>query len=484
MEYILKQISLPKRYFDNDFVIADQFEKEKDRFLDILGQYNADDINEGKDKEYTLSKMKHVIDGAKKVSEIILDIFVCHEKADSKGAQELMDQLMEFIKDDIFVGSIMGWCNIKCGGDVHIVSMRKICINRFVRVRAVEYESENIQNNPDELFHIPLSKRAYAGDGRFSLAGSPSLYLSTNLALAWQECGYPQKYYYSEYNSKQIGTSEELQFLLLYSPAEIASFASCKYNDLAFWEEIVTRYLKTYPLVLACSFVNQSGNVPYKQEYIIPQMLMQWVKRNQSKIQGIEYFSCVDNSKFIGIWEGYNIVIPVLSPYDDKRYSEKLRKQFTWSEPKFYSVPVFDKQETEKDREFLYEFISDIKYIFRTVVLPEEYCDIIMTMLNTSGCLLRLLENEKDMDMQMIILTLQVLRDNVAFINNLQLDKIIEEAKNSDKNKFMSEEQMESSTDALKNLYHKMVSVNNGEKVDDIGSMIWKYEGLCWNIYN
>lgn len=487
MEYILKQISLPKRYFDNDFVIADQFEKEKDRFLDILGQYNADDINDDKYKGYMLFKMKHVIDEAKKVSEIILDIFKCHENADSKGAQELMDQLMEFIKDDIFVGSITGQLNYQ--NDQFKDNKRSIFIGgkqrtNFFRVRAVEYESENIQNNPDELFHIPLSKRAYAGDGRFSLAGFPSLYLSTNLALAWQKCGYPQKYYYSEYRSKQIDTSEELQFLLLYSPAEIISFASWKYNDLALWVEIATRYLKTYPLVLACSFINQSGNVPYKQEYIIPQMLMRWVKRNGSRIQGIEYFSCVDNSKFIRTWKGYNIVIPALPPYDSQGYSEKLREQFTWSEPKFYAVPVFDKQETEKDREFLYDFISYIKYIFRTMVLPEKYCDIIMTMLNTSGCLLRLLENEKDMDMQMIILTLQVLRDNVAFINNLQLDKIIEEAKNSDKNKFMSEEQMESSTNALKNLYHKMVSVNNGEKVDDIGSMIWKYEGLCWNIYN
>ena len=136
--------------------------------------------------------------------------------------------------------------------------------------------------------------------------------------MAWQECGYPQKYYYSEYRSKQIDTSEELQFLLLYSPAEIISFASWKYNDLALWVEIATRYLKTYPLVLACSFINQSGNVPYKQEYIIPQMLMQWVKRNGSRIQGIEYFSCVDNSKFIRTWKGYNIVIPALPPYDSQ----------------------------------------------------------------------------------------------------------------------------------------------------------------------
>jgi hypothetical protein len=33
-------------------------------------------------------------------------------------------------------------------------------------------------------------------------------------------------------------------------------------------------YVKQYPLVLACGFVNHSGRVSYKQEYIIPQMLM------------------------------------------------------------------------------------------------------------------------------------------------------------------------------------------------------------------
>ena len=58
------------------------------------------------------------------------------------------------------------------------------------------------------------------------MAGFPSLYLSTALPLAWQECGYPQKYYYSEYKyekmwDKERNYEEELKFLALYSPREI-----------------------------------------------------------------------------------------------------------------------------------------------------------------------------------------------------------------------------------------------------------------------
>ena len=66
----------------------------------------------------------------------------------------------------------------------------------FYRVRSVEGTRKDIESNPDELFHIPLSKKALTNNERFSLAGFPSLYLATMLPLAWQESGYPQRYYY------------------------------------------------------------------------------------------------------------------------------------------------------------------------------------------------------------------------------------------------------------------------------------------------
>lgn len=200
-----------------------------------------------------------------------------------------MDGLMSRLEEDIFIGSIDDRVCINCNGQNYYTRFRMTPGYRFFRVRAVDYESTAIQKNADELFHVPLSKRAYSNNERFSLVGFPSLYLSTMLPLAWQECGYPQKYYYSKYqykysvdiNSGKRSLENELKFLLLYSPDEIAIWGtSVKYNNFALWLEVVTRYLKAYPLILACSFVNQSGKVPYKQEYIIPQMLMQWVQRN------------------------------------------------------------------------------------------------------------------------------------------------------------------------------------------------------------
>lgn len=68
-------------------------------------------------------------------------------------------------------------------------------------------KTASIQSNPDELFYIPLSKKAFVNNERFSLAGFPSLYLSSMLLLAWQECGYPKKYYYSEYQYEKLNGS-------------------------------------------------------------------------------------------------------------------------------------------------------------------------------------------------------------------------------------------------------------------------------------
>lgn len=97
----------------------------------------------------------------------------------------------------------------------------------------------------------------------------------------------------------------------MYSPDEINAWGtSIKFSDFEIWLSAIVRYIKMYPLILACSFVNQSGKVPYKQEYIIPQMLMQWVQRNSDFAQGISYFTCTDTTTQTSMWCAYNIVIP------------------------------------------------------------------------------------------------------------------------------------------------------------------------------
>jgi hypothetical protein len=354
IENLMRKIALPKRYFNNDFIISDKFREETDTFVSLLRQCNGKEFNADKEAKIK-QKVPEICDTAKLNIDSVLNIIKQYENADLKTAQEEFDILMSRIKDDIFISSIDDHVQITTEDQTFRTSFRTTSGYRYFRVRPVEYESFNISQNADELFHIPLSKRAYTNNERFSLAGFPSLYLSTMLPLAWQECGYPQKYYYSEYQyERSYGSTyenclfeKELRFLSLYSPDEICNWGtSVKYNDFDLWIEVVTKYLKSYPLILACSFVNQSGKVPYKQEYIIPQMLMQWVQRNNLTVQGISYFTCIDTSMWPSQWCAYNIVIPAVAPYDDKMYSNILRDKFCWTVPQLFTLNYKDRKLT------------------------------------------------------------------------------------------------------------------------------------------
>ena len=488
IEDLMRKIELPKRYFNNNFIISEKFSEEKEKFLSLIRQCKGEEFDDDK-KLKIEKKISQVIQVADDISNMILEIFECYENADYKKAQELMDGLMSRLEQDIFTGSIDDRVCINCDGKNYYTRFRLNPGYRFFRVRAVDYESSAIQKNADELFHIPLSKRAYSNNERFSLVGFPSLYLSTMLPLAWQECGYPQKYYYSEYqykysvdlNSGKRKLENELKFLLLYSPNEIAIWGtSVKYNNFALWLEVITRYLKTYPLILACSFVNQSGKVPYKQEYIIPQMIMQWVQRNSSKIQGIEYFTCVDINMWTSEWCAYNIVIPAMPPYDDKKYSIPLKEEFCWTSPQFYSVPILDKSNNEADREFIYNLVSEISSVMRTHFFPGKYHDVLIKMINICGCLMGLLENQNALDMQLVLHILSSLSQNISCIKGLQLDQDIETEMKKEKDiKFADEADLSNACISFEKIYNKFVSIPGSSEC--IERIISKHKDFCWN---
>ena len=86
-------------------------------------------------------------------------------------------------------------------------------------------------NLPSNLVTSPL----FTGFKRYLVASSndtPKTFVifeaSTMLPLAWQETGYPEKYYYSEFCYDDLGKkdgdrSNELKFLSIYSPNEISN---------------------------------------------------------------------------------------------------------------------------------------------------------------------------------------------------------------------------------------------------------------------
>jgi len=488
IENLMRKITLPKRYFNNDFIIADKFKEETDTFMSLLHQCNGGEFDA--DKQAKVQQMIiDICDIIKLNIDSILRVFKYYENADLKTAQEEFDILMDRIKDDVFISSIYDRVQINIGKQNFYPYFHTTPGYRFFRVRPVEYESNNIQKNPDELFHIPLSKRANSNNERFSLAGFPSLYLSTMLPLAWQECGYPRKYYFSEfqYEKSYDPTFEnrlydkELRLLSLYSPDEINNWGiSAKYKYFDLWLVVLTKYLKTYPLILACSFVNQSGKVPYKQEYIIPQMLMQWVQRNNSTVQGISYFTCIDTSMWPSQWCSYNIVIPAVAPYDDKMYSKSLRDKFCWTVPQFFTVPIADKKYNEHDREVIYSFVSDLRSASRTYQFPTRLQDSLSKMMNVSGCLMSLLDNGSALNMQLALHMLNSLESNCKQLKAFKLETFLAEVLDDKEDpSVIYNPNLDDTFNAFRNLYNRFISEDGN--FGDIEKLIEKYKSLCWN---
>lgn len=409
-DLLFEKIELPKRYYNGDFNILDKFKQETTEYLKLLKQIDGAEFTEDKQKGILL-KIKEILPEIEENIESIENIFTFYENANPKAAQEELDSMMFRLDDALLISTIDDRVRINVEGKaLYTKGIRITSGAQFFRVRAVDEKMPYIENNPDELFHIPLTKKAYTNNERFSLAGFPSLYLSSMLQLAWQECGYPQKYYYSEFQYEIMTSSlhrdvtNELKFLSLYSPYEIYQCGiSMKHNNFKVWLGLIANYLKQYPLVLACSFVNHSGKVTYKQEYIIPQMLMQWVQRNKSVVQGISYFTCVDISMFPNKWCAYNIVIPAQPPFDEKMYSSKLRDDFCWSRPKYYSVFISDKNINNEDRKVMFNYIEKIRNTLRTYRFVEPLREHLQDIECVCVCIYHIMQSGESSDMQLIL---------------------------------------------------------------------------------
>jgi hypothetical protein len=488
IEDFLRKITLPKRYFSDSFIISEKYQEEKENYFNNLDRCCGNEFPE-EQQQKVVDKLSYIHTAIRQNFESILNIFDCHENANPKSAQIIFDSLMDGIKKDLFFGTIDDRVQIDVENQLFYTGFRITPGHRYFRVRPVDSSSETISKNADELFHIPISKRQNSSNERFSLAGFPSLYLSTMLPLAWQECGYPVKYYYSEYQYEHSYDSsferriidDDFKFISLYSPDEINWWGtSVKYNKFDLWLEVIARYLKIYPLILACSFVNSSGKSPYKQEYIVPQMLMQWVQRNSSEVQGITYFTCLDTSTFTEGWCAYNIALPALPPYDGKMYSIKLKEKFCWTNPIYYSIPIADKQNNELDRKIVDGLISDIKSATRTLCFPNGLRDCLREMLQVSGCFLSLLSCGSNTNMHLVLHMLSSIDSNFNSIKRTNEKTRIAEAIKDKNDPFIRENSnLDEVFKVFNELYNSFAGNINGRS--GIGTLVEKYKRTMWN---
>lgn len=212
--------------------------------------------------------------------------------------------------------------------DSHANHREKLFLFRAVKV------PDNRLYHRSRVFHTPYNLRSKVSTCRYSIAGYPSLYLGTSLALCCREIGLLSKekmglasgykldrsYRRTNINIRVIELAikpQDFLYQLTTDDREIKSQKKGRIIKQHIIENPVVReaYLLWYPLIASCSFIRADRNDPFAAEYIVPQLLMQWVRKEIKRFDhscryeliGIRYFSCVSKK---ASEMGFNYVFP------------------------------------------------------------------------------------------------------------------------------------------------------------------------------
>lgn len=232
---------------------------------------------------------------------------------------------------------------------------------KLFRVRNVQ---SNINYERKDIFHTPYNLRSKVSTCRYSISGYPSLYLGTSLKLCCEEAKL------GSFNDLTIASRFKIERNMLHNngividvlelglkpkdflnysdnidvrPTDIENeYRRRRFNEINLSDiGIMSKYLYWYPLIASCSFIRANKTDPFASEYIVPQLLMQWVRSQikNDKLFGIRYFSCAS----IRASElGFNYVFPVSGEkYNrNEKYCGILANSLTLTKP--YYIHEFD----------------------------------------------------------------------------------------------------------------------------------------------
>lgn len=190
----------------------------------------------------------------------------------------------------------------------------------FYRMRVCNLRKEIKRN---ELFHIPFEKIRQIKTQRYSSPGYPCLYLGKSLYGCWEEMLRPdtESTLFSVFKTTQ--------------PFKVVDMRIPTFQEFLANAEF---YLKFFPVIIASTIPVINGDDIFKPEYLLPQMILEWVieKRKEINAIGVYYTSAFKNSEFYKLdheWD--NLVLPVQKT-SEKGICKELAMLFTMTKPTCY----------------------------------------------------------------------------------------------------------------------------------------------------
>lgn len=235
----------------------------------------------------------------------------------------------------------------------------------FYRIRV----SSQANLSRHDIFHVPLSERRRVASCRFSIPGLPALYLGTSAYICWEEMSRPtlEDVHISKFGIKEnaaisllnIALSSDLLLEYLEHYPEDQLDKSETYNRLLFTINI---FLKYWPLYASCHIKVAQKDLNFKPEYIIPQILMQFIVNDQN-LDGVLYMSSRIEAKRIDHSKCINMALPVKDQDNTSEYCRNLTEKIELTEPlcvRLYKTTIhkFWRGEGPKDFEIIEGLLS------------------------------------------------------------------------------------------------------------------------------
>jgi hypothetical protein len=146
-----------------------------------------------------------------------------------------------------------------------------------------------------QLFHVPFDARHKVGPRRYSVPGLPCLYLGGSVYVCWQELRCPDvnSLHVSRFAAVAGSNLRVLDFG--YRPALMAAMIEHYQRAGGMTgpdplSQFAVAYCLFWPLLAASSVRVRNREEPFKPEYVVPNLVLQWIA-SARQLDGVRYFS-------------------------------------------------------------------------------------------------------------------------------------------------------------------------------------------------
>lgn len=276
-DVLLQKLTSEKRLC-HPFIVPDK-QSMADDLRDRLKVYEEIIKTVINSEQKGLHLLKRRLKKQAEINELLSEVVKQYLLGDLAQSYRLLDKVLN---EDI----------IKKSFKILTKTVHKHCLDSYPLFR-VRVSDTHIGERSD-IFHVPFEKRHSVSMQRYSVSGLPSLYLCRSLYACWQEVGRPEldKLYVSRF---QVNPNVINDFDVLNLAFSLELIAKNQKSNVLFDEsptnEEMLSYLTIFPLVMSCSYIRKNDSAAFNEEYIVPNLMLQWIVRNSDKTHGVAYFS-------------------------------------------------------------------------------------------------------------------------------------------------------------------------------------------------